>query len=453
MTHLRELDFLGDGLVTDRDILETYRYDQATWGDAGHPLALARPRSTEEVQKLVAWAGHRRVPIVPRGAGTGISGGANAVEGCIVLSLERMKRILTLDGAGLIAVVEPGVINGDLKAAALERGCFYPPDPASFASSSLGGNVATNAGGLCCAKYGVTGDYVLALEAVLGDGTVLRTGSRSRKDVAGYDLKRLLVGSEGTLGVVTEITFRLRRRPPPASTLVASFPTLEASARAVLAIVRAVEPRLLELMDRHAVRAVEDYAQLELDVSAGALLFAQGDATIPGELSAMQAACESAGATFVATAVDEQEAQLLLNARRLAFPALERLGAVLADDVAVPLPALAEMFRRIEAASRENETFVATVAHAADGNLHPLVVFDRNDAAAVERAVRTFERLMADALELGGTITGEHGVGSLKRAFLPRQVGPVSLALQRSIKQAFDPHGILNPGKVLAPRA
>jgi glycolate oxidase len=440
---------LGDDLVTDGDVLQTYCRDQAPWAPAGQPQALARPRSAELVQQVVGCVSRHRVALVPRGAGTGIAGGANAVDGCVVLSLEHMNRIKTLDDVGMVAVVEPGVINGQLKTAALERGCWYPPDPSSFESSQLGGNVATNAGGLCCAKYGVTGDYVLGLEAVLADGSVLRTGCRSRRDVAGYDLKRLLVGSEGTLGVITEITFRLRRPPPPARTLIASFSTLDATAAAVLAIVHATEPLLLELMDRAAIRAVEDFAHLELDVEAGAILFAQCDATRLEEFAQMRAACENAGATLVAVAGDDEEARLLLNARRMAFPAIQRLGTVLVDDVAVPLPMLAEMLRRVEAASRENDTLVATVAHAADGNLHPVVVFDQSDENAVARANITFHRLMNDAVELGGTITGEHGVGSLKAPFLSNQIGPVAFNVMRSIKDALDPHGILNPGKVL----
>jgi glycolate oxidase len=453
MTFLEELRaLLGDRCVEDPDILEAYRCDQATWAPAGMPRALARVASTREVQGVVASALRHHVAVVPRGAGTGVAGGANATEGSVVVSLEPMKSIVSIDDSAMLAVVQPGVLNGELKAQVRERGLWYPPDPASFAISSLGGNVATNAGGLCCMKYGVTGDYVLGVEAVLGDGSVLRTGGRNRKDVAGYDLKRLLVGSEGTLGIITEITLRLHRRPPPARTLLALFATLEDSARAVTTIVRSAGASLLELMDRAAIRAVENYAHLGLDVEAGAMLIAQSDAALPGELSTMRNACEAAGATLVTVAEDDQEAELLLNARRLAYPAIERLGAVLVDDVAVPLPVLPEMFRRIEAVARETQTLVATVAHAGDGNLHPAVVFDRSDASATARAVDTFEKLMQHAISLGGTITGEHGVGLLKREYLPRQLDPVAFALQRRIKDVFDPRGIMNPGKVIAAR-
>jgi glycolate oxidase len=451
MKALEELAaLLGESLVTDRDVVEGYRRDRAVWGPAGVAAALARPRSTAEVQSLARWATRHRVPLVARGAGSGVSGGASAIDSCVMVSFERMNQILELDEAAMLAVVQPGVLNVELKNAAQVRGLWYPPDPSSFEISSLGGNVATNAGGLCCVKYGVTGDYVLGLEAVLASGEVLRTGSRCRKDVAGYDLERLLVGSEGTLALITEITLRLRRRRSPATTLVAMFDTLEASGRAVAAMTRAADPSLLEIMDRATLRAVEAFARLELDTDAAAMLIAQSDTLGSAELSRMREACESAGATLVHTTDDEAEGQLLLNARRLAYPALERLGTVLIDDIAVPLPCLPEMFRRIERIAAQAETLVATVAHAGDGNIHPLVVFDPADADATRRAQDTFEALMTEALDLGGTITGEHGVGSLKSHFLRRQLGPVSYALHRRIKSAFDPDGILNPGKVIA---
>ncbi|HEY3253135.1 MAG TPA: FAD-linked oxidase C-terminal domain-containing protein [Polyangiaceae bacterium] len=451
MTPLDELlGLLGGTLVTDPDVIEGYRRDRALWASAGTPLALVRPRATAEVQALARWATQHHIALVPRGAGSGVSGGASALDGCVIVSFERMNRILELDPAAMLAVVQPGVLNAELKARAQEAGLWYPPDPSSYEIASLGGNVATNAGGLCCVKYGVTGDYVLGLEAVLASGEVVRTGGRCRKDVAGYDLTRLLVGSEGTLAMITEITLRLRRRPPPASTLIAIFDSLEASGHAVAAIVRSVNASLLEIMDRACVRAVDQFANLGLDTEAAALLIAQSDAPGEVELSLMREACEGAGATLVHATTDADEGRQLLTARRLAFPAIERLGTVLLDDVAVPLPRLPEMFKRIEAIAAQSATFVATVAHAGDGNIHPMIVFDANDAAAEARARVTFEALMNEALQLGGTITGEHGVGSLKRDGLVRQLGPVSLELQRGIKRAFDPDWILNPGKVLA---
>lgn len=451
MDALSELaDIIGDGLLTDPDVLESYRRDRAAWAPAGIPLAVARPASTRDVQEIARWATRHRVAIVPRGAGTGISGGASAHDGCLVLSFERMNRIIAIDDAAMLAVVQPGVLNATLKLAAAEHELWYPPDPSSFAISTLGGNVATNAGGLCCVKYGVTSDYVLGLEVVLADGTLLRTGGKSRKDVAGYDLTQLLVGSEGTLALITEITLRLRRRPWAARTLVATFDTLEASGRAVSSIVRTADASLLEIMDRTTLRAVEQHAQLGLDTSAAAMLIAQSDTPDVSEIERIQEACALAGSSLMALADNETEGQLLLTARRLAYPALEQLGEVLVDDVAVPVSRLAEMLRRIEALAARSGALIATVAHAGDGNLHPLIVFDRRDSADEARALATFQTLMTEALALGGTITGEHGVGTLKRDYLPQQLGAASVALQRRLKLAFDPLGLLNPGKVFA---
>jgi glycolate oxidase len=364
------------------------------------------------------------------------------------VNFDRMNRIVALDQAAMIAVVQPGVLNGDLKRAAQEVGLWYPPDPASYAISTLGGNVATNAGGLCCVRYGVTRDYVLGLEAVLADGRAIRTGGRNLKDVAGYDLTRLLVGSEGTLAMITEITLRLRRPPPPSNTLLAEFPSLEASGRAVSAIVRTANASLLEIMDRTTIRAVEDFGHLDLDVDAAAMLLAQNDLRDEEELGRMREACEAAGASRVLTTSDEDEGRLLLNARRLAYPALERLGSVLFEDVAVPVLALPEMLRCIETIAAQDSLTIATVAHAGDGNLHPLVVFDRADADEESRARRAFGNIIDHALALKGTITGEHGVGSHKVEFLPRQLSETVLDLHRAIRRAFDPRGILNPGKV-----
>ncbi|MEO8902859.1 MAG: FAD-linked oxidase C-terminal domain-containing protein [Polyangiaceae bacterium] len=454
MSPLAELlGLLGDSVVTDLDVIEGYRRDQASWGPVGMPLAVVRPKATDEVQQLARWATQHRIALVPRGAGTGVAGGAGAVNGCVTVSFERMRSIIEVSPAGMYAIVQPGVLNVELKQAAAAHELWYPPDPSSFEISTLGGNVATNAGGLCCLKYGVTGDYVLGLEAVLADGQRFRTGGRCRKDVAGYDLTRLLVGSEGTLALITEITLRLRRRPRAPSTLVALFDSLEASGHAVAAIVRAVDPSMLEVMDRAAIAAVESFAHLGVGEEAAAMLIAQTDSGDSGDLSLMRQACEANGAQLAYVTEDEDEGRLLLKARRLAYPALESLGAVVIDDVSVPLPQLAEMFRRIEAAAARSELMVATVAHAGDGNIHPLIVFDPEHSGAKARAITVFEELLSDALELGGTITGEHGVGTLKAGFLPRQLAPTALNLHHGIKHAFDPLGIMNPGKVLTPAA
>lgn len=442
---------LGDTVTADPDVVEGYRRDSASWAPAGQPLALARPKDTEQVQALARFATQHRVPLVPRGAGTGVAGGANALDGCIVVSFERMNAILELNEAAMYAVVQPGVLNVELKNAAAPHGLWYSPDPSSYEISTLGGNVATNAGGLCCVKYGVTGDYVLGLEAVLASGEVFRTGGRCRKDVAGYDLTRLLVGSEGSLALLTELRLRLRRKPAPPSTFVALFGSLEAAGHATASIVRQFEPSLLELMDRTALRAVENHAHLELDLDAAALLVGQTDSGNAQQLQAMQQACEAAGAHLAYATEDPAEGELLLRARRLAYPALERLGSVVIDDISVPLPHLAEMLRRTELVAAQHDVLVATVAHAGDGNIHPLIVFDPADEKARARAHTVFEQLLAEALALGGTVSGEHGIGLLKAGYLHRQLDPTSLELHRGVKRAFDPLGILNPGKVLGP--
>jgi glycolate oxidase len=441
-----------EGLVTDPDVLEAHRRDQASWTTAGTARVLVRPGSTSEVQAVLRIASAHRVPVVARGAGSGLSGGANAVDGCIVLSLARMNRILELDRRSLLAVVQPGVLNAAVKAAAAEHGLWYAPDPASWEFSTIGGNLATNAGGLCCVKYGVTGDSVLGLEAVLADGAAVRTGGRTHKNVAGYDLTRLFVGSEGTLGIITEATLRLRPRPLQATTLVASFPTLAAAGAAVTEIMATTRPSLLELMDRATVRAVEAYRPMGLDAEAAALLLARsdtgGDQGV-AECTRMAAACEAAGATFLAQSAEEAEGELLLGARRLALPALERQGSTLLDDVGVPLARIAELLSAVERIAAQHDVLIGTFGHAGDGNMHPTIVFDRNDPEAVTRAQLAFDDILRVVDGLGGTITGEHGVGLLKRPYLARQLGPQAMKLHLSIKTALDPLGILNPGKLL----
>ncbi|RKH37534.1 FAD-binding oxidoreductase [Corallococcus sicarius] len=442
----------AESLVTDRDVLDAHRHDQAEWAPSGMPRVLVRPASTEEVQAVLRVASALRVPVVARGAGSGLSGGANASEGCILVSLLRMNRVLEVDRRGMLAVVQPGALNAALKAAAAEQGLWYAPDPASWEFSTLGGNLATNAGGLCCVKYGVTGDAVLGLEVVLADGSVVRTGGRTVKNVAGYDLTRLFVGSEGTLGIITEATLRLRPRPPRATTLLATFPTLVGAGTAVSDIMATTRPSLLELMDRTTVRAVESWKPMGLDVQAAALLLARSDAggaQGEEELGLMAAACERSGASFVMNTPDEAEGELLMQARRLAFPALEQQGATLLDDVGVPISRIPELLAAVERIADQRGVRIGTFGHAGDGNMHPTVVFDRKDPEVMARAKEAFDDILRAALDLGGTITGEHGVGSLKRAFLSAQLGPETLRLHHTVKAALDPGGILNPGKLL----
>ena len=435
-------------LITDLDILESYRRDQAQFVDAGMPLTVAFPRSASEVQELVRFAAADKLPIVPRGAGSGLSGGANAIDGCLVICLDRMNQILDIDASNLTAVVQPGVLNADLKREVASHGLYYPPDPASSEFSTIGGNIATNAGGLCCLKYGVTGDFVLGLEVIQGDGTSLRTGRRTRKGVAGYDLTRLFVGSEGTLGIVTEATLRLRPAPLPASTLIATFPTLDGAGRAISAIVSKLVPSMLELLDRHTLQAIEEWRPLGVGTAAEALLIARSDDSDSEEqLAVIENLCVDSGADLVARSTTAEEAEMLLEARRLAFPSLERKGNVMLDDVAVPPSRIASLLREISEIADRNSVLIGTFGHAGDGNLHPTIVFDGLDPSSLNAARTAFDEIVKAALDLGGTITGEHGVGLLKRQYLRAELGDTSMRLHAALKEVLDPAGILNPGK------
>jgi glycolate oxidase len=447
-------------LVTDPDVMDPYRRDRAETVVPGQPLAVVRATSVEDVQSVLRVASAHRVPVVPRGAGTGLSGGSSAVDGAITLSTEKLRH-LEVDPAAMVAVVGPGLLNAEVKDAARGHGLWYPPDPSSFEICSIGGNLATNAGGLCCVKYGVTTDYVLALDVVLADGSLVHLGGRTIKDVAGYDLKRLFVGSEGTLGVIVGATLRLRPLPPPATTLVATFADVVAAGQAVVEVMGRARPAALELMDRAAVAAVEAARPMGLDTGVGALLLARSDAAgaraAPAgaergggradEVGWITDACERAGATYVAATDDEDEGEMLMAARRMAIPAVERLGTVLIEDVGVPIPAIPDLVAAVEAVAERRSTAIPVIGHAGDGNLHPLVTFDRHDPDAAARAGTAFDEVMEAALRLGGTITGEHGIGTLKARHLAQQLGPEVLRMTRAVKAALDPDGILNPGK------
>jgi glycolate oxidase len=442
---------LGDAVLTDPATCENYRHDWARDPAAGTPVAVVRARTAEDVQHALRWASAHRVPVVPRGAGSGLSGGSSAVDGGIVVSLERMNAV-EIDADTRVAVVEAGALNVDVKVAAARHGLWYPPDPSSYEICSIGGNVATNAGGLCCVKYGVTTDYVLGLDVVLADGTLITLGGKRIKDVAGLSLLKLFVGSEGTLGIVTRAILRLVPPQPPRSTLVASFPTVTAAAHAVVAIGRTLRPSMLELMDAASINAVEDYRPMGLDRAAGALLIAQSDAPAGAaaeEVAVIEAACVAAGSSDVFLTDDPEEGELFIAARRLAFPAVEARGSLMLEDVGVPVPLLPELVDGIAKIAESLGLEVPVVAHAGDGNTHPTIVFDPADPAAAGRAQEAFEQIMTLALSLGGTITGEHGVGRTKKGTLPAQLGADVMALSHRIKHALDPEGILNPGAVL----
>jgi len=440
-------------LVTETIDRESYRHDETAYLRPGLPLAVALPTTTSEVSELMRLATAHRVAVVPRGAGTGLSGGAAGVEGALTIAFTRMDRLIEIDHADLVAVVQPGIINATFKAAVAAEGLFYPPDPASYETCSIGGNLGTNAGGLCCVKYGQTRDSVLGLEVVMADGTVIRTGGRNVKDVAGYALNHLFVGSQGTLGLITEATLRLRPAPPRSLTLLAFFPTLESAGAAVAALAAAgVQPVTLELMDRFTIEAVEDWHHLGLDRDAAAMLLIETDlptTAASAELDRATTVCEAAGATSVIRAADAQEADWLRQARRLALRALERLGEVRMEDIGVPRGRVTELLLAIAGIGQRRGVRIATFGHVGDGNLHPNLVFERGDPRAEELTEATRADLFEAALALGGTITAEHGIGSSRRASLVDQVGPDVLRVMTAIKTALDPLGILNPGKVL----
>ncbi|MEV4515036.1 FAD-linked oxidase C-terminal domain-containing protein [Dactylosporangium sp. NPDC049525] len=447
------------GVLTDPDLLRSYEHDEADLCAYGTPQVVVRPRTTGQVSAVLRAASRHRVPVIPQGARSGLAGGANAIDGAIVLSLVAMNEIIDIDAGNRIAVVQPGVVNAQLRRAVAAKGLYYPPDPGSWEQSTIGGNVSTDAGGMCCVKYGVTSDHVIGLEVVLASGEVLNCGRRTAKGVAGYDLTSLFVGSEGTLGVITEITVKLRPAPAASLTLVAVFDTLPAAGAAVESIITAgMQPSMLEVIDRVTLSAIEAFRPMGLPTTAAALLIAAVDSgtRAPDDLAAIAALCRQAQAADIHVATDATEAEALLAARRLAHPAMEQFaaqlfpsgGGIMVDDVAVPRTRLVDLIEGIEGIASTHGVVVATVGHAGDGNLHPIIVIDRSDPTSLARGQKVFDAIMSLGLSLGGTSTGEHGVGLLKRDWLAREIGPTGLKTHRSIKAALDPDNILNPGKI-----
>lgn len=432
-------------VVTDPASLEAYRWDRANDPEAVAPLAVVRAELTEHVQTAVRIAAAHGMPIVPRGAGTSLSGGSSSARPSLVISLDRMRAV-SIDPATRTATVQPGLLNAEVKAAAAQHGLWYPPDPSSFEICSIGGNVATNAGGLCCVKYGVTSDYVLGLTVVLADGRAVRLGGPLLKDVAGLSLTKLFVGSEGTLGIVTEIVLRLIPAQQAPSTLVAVFADLADACAAVLDMTREMRPSMLEFMDRPTINAVEDELRMGLDRSAAAMLIVQSDVAGGAEISRVEQICNANGATECYATEDADEGEAFIAARRAAIPAIEKIGPVLLEDVGVPIPLLGELVTGIEQISRQHDVTVAVMAHAGDGNTHPLVIVDPNDADQQRRAQEAYDAIMQLAMRLGGTITGEHGVGRLKEPWLKDYLGDDVYELNLRIKAALDPQNLLNPG-------
>ena len=438
---------LGDRLVTGSERVRPYATDSSRAVPDGDPLAVVLAASTSDVSAALAWASAHQLPVSVRGAGTGLVGGANAYAGGLVISLERMNRILDIDPEERLAVVQPGVITADLDAAARDHGLFFPPDPASARSCTVGGNIATNAGGLRCVAHGVTSDSVSGLEVVLADGRVMRTGARTRKNVVGYDLTRLFVGSEGTLGVITEATVRLKPVPEgEPRTFRAGFSSIEDAGNAVTRIVNGGHrPEVLELMDSLSVEIIESFHPSGLWVPSGAMLVGQTVGVRAREEA------EEIARTCIELGADDAEvsdSDDLLEARRLSNPALTARGLKISCDVGVPVARLSEMFRGVEEISARHDRRVSTVAHAGDGNLHCTVEAPETPAgiAAADLVIDEITRL---ALSLRGTISGEHGIGSVKLHELAWQQDSVAMDVQRAIKRALDPSEVLTPKRAV----
>lgn len=442
---------LGDRVDTSPAALEAARADKSGHRAPGLPLAVVHAASVADVQATMRIASRTGTPVVTRGAGTGLAGGANTGTGEIALSTRRMTRILDVSADDLLAVVEPGILNAELNDALAAHGLWWAPDPASRAISTVGGNIATGAGGLLCAKYGVVRDAVLGVDLVLADGRLLRLGHRSVKGVTGLDLTSLVIGSEGILGVVVGATLKLRRLVPgETSTIAATFTDVRAAASAASAVTAAgIQPSIMELMDAASLRAVHDLLGLPAPTPGAAQLTLQADGPAAAtEAAAIAEVLAAAGGT-VAVTVDPAEGEQLLRIRRSMHPAMERLGTTLIEDVSVPRSRLAEMFDEIDRVERTYGLVIPTVAHAGDGNLHPNFIYPPTADGEVPPIIwEAADDLFRAALRLGGTLTGEHGIGVLKRRWLVDELGEDQWRLQRDIARVFDPQGILNPGKV-----
>ena len=447
----------ADRVSTDPADLIAYSYDGA-WAEA-RPAVVLHPATTQHVSAVLRLAGRERVPIVPRGAATGLAGGAAPIEGGWCLNLARMNQIVEISVADSVAVAQPGVVTATLQREVEKHGLFYPPDPASLHMCTIGGNVSTNAGGPRCLKYGVTADYVLGLEVVLAGGRVMRTGGRTIKDVAGYNLTQLFVGSEGTLGAITEITLRLIPKPSTQATALAAFPRLADACEAVGKILASgIVPLVTELMDQAVVRAVDAFqrerrVETRLPVDAEALLLVAVDGErdqVERDIDAIAATLRASGASDVRRARDAGEAGALWEARRSVSPAIIRLARdKLGEDIVVPRSRIPLMVERIRRIAKAHAVPIVVYGHIGDGNLHPTILCDRRDAALLARVEAAAAAIFDAAIELGGSITGEHGVGQAKVDYVRRGVDPVALEAMLSIKRLFDPNGIMNPGRKL----
>ncbi|PAE89237.1 glycolate oxidase subunit GlcD [Shouchella clausii] len=444
----------NDNVQTSQASRLVYSYD-ATPNFQALPDAVVAPRSTEEVAEVVKVCNREKIPIVPRGSGTNLCAGTVPTEGGIVLLFKHMNKILEIDEDNLTVTVQPGVITLDMIEAVEKKQLFYPPDPSSMKISTIGGNINENSGGLRGLKYGVTRDYVLALEAVLPNGDIIRTGGKLAKDVAGYDLTRLLVGAEGTLGVITEATLKLVPMPETKQTMLALFSDMEAAARSVSSIIaNRIIPVTLEFLDQPTLKAVEDFAKIGLPTDAEAVLLIEQDGAkevVERDIQRMAEICLNEGALSAEVASSKEEALELTAARRAALSALARLRpTTILEDATVPRSEVANMVRAINEIAKEYNVTICTFGHAGDGNLHPTCLTDVRDEEEMHRVEEAFAAIFAKAIELGGTITGEHGVGMMKAPYLEWKLGEEGIALMRAIKQAIDPNHIMNPAKLFA---
>jgi glycolate oxidase len=447
------IDIVGTDRATDRpEDLVAYSLDPHI--EEHRPDLVLFPLSTEEVSAIMRVAYREEIPVTPRGSGTNLAGETVPVKGGIVLAFGKMDNILEIDSANRIARVQPGVVNFDFQQEVEKYGLMYPPDPSSWKAATIGGNVGTNAGGPKTLKYGVTRDYLLGLTAVLANGDILKTGGKAIKNVTGYDLTRLLCGSEGTLGIVTEITVRLVPKPPASRTIVGHFPRLEDSSEAVAAIIGAgIVPAGLELMDKVVIKAVEADSSLGLPTDVDAILLVEVDGdtdSLDGQVKKIEGILREKGASGVVSAKSAEEAERLWTARRAAFSVMARLrpNAVI-EDATVPVSNLTAMIRKTLEIAEKHNIQIGVLAHAGDGNLHPLILFDQRDEEELGRVEAATDEIFREALALGGTLSGEHGIGLSKAQFLELELDKVAMSVTKSIKQSLDPKGILNPGKFI----
>jgi glycolate oxidase len=444
--------FPTDAVITQQEDLMAYSYD-GTPILQQLPICVVFARTPQEVATVLRLATEHGTPVVTRGSGTGLSGGSVPLPGSIVLCLARMNRILELDTENLQILVEPGVINNEVATKAESVGLFYPPDPGSMKVSTIGGNVSENSGGLRGLKYGVTRDYVMGLEVVLPSGELFFTGSKCTKDVAGYSLRDIFIGSEGTLGVVTKILLKLIPKPVARKTLLAVYERMDEAAATVSAIIAAkIIPCTMEFLDRTTIRCIEEYSHVGLPLDCDAILLLESDGhpvAVDEEAQRMQQIAQEHGARSVSMAKDIEEGTKLMTARRMAIPAMARVApTTILEDASVPRSKLAEMVRFVQKTAEKYRLTVGTFGHFGDGNLHPTFLTNERDKDEIHRVHEAVAEIFAKAVELGGTISGEHGIGLTKKGFLKGAIGEINVRILRDLKRVFDPKGILNPGKI-----